>query len=93
VGHGAIGVQGRDRPLRRLFPLSEGRPMPKECLQLQAARVLEVIQTLETQYGGVLGKEDPRLAQALREAAGALEHYVNNHSNREARDEAPPAAP
>ena len=51
--------------------------MPKEGLQLQAARVLDSIRTLESQYGGLILKEDPRLSEALKEVAGALERYVN----------------
>ena len=57
--------------------------MPKEGLQLQAARVLDSIQTLESQYGGLILQEDPRLSEALREAAGALERYVNGSSASE----------
>jgi hypothetical protein len=71
------------RSLQATFLLSAccipmgGERMPREGLQLQAARVLDTIRTLEDQYGGLILQQDPRLSEALKDVADALERYVN----------------
>ena len=46
-------------------------------LRLQAARVLEHIQTLDRQYGSLIIASDPHLAEALGDAAVALDRFVS----------------
>ena len=57
-------------------------------LRLQAARVLENIQTLDRQYGPLIADRDPHLAEALGNAAVALERFVSGNASPGSRDAA-----
>lgn len=45
-------------------------------VKMQAARVLEHIQTLEEHYGPVISASDARLTEALKAAEAALDRFL-----------------
>ncbi|MCZ6837371.1 MAG: hypothetical protein O7G85_16470 [Planctomycetota bacterium] len=62
-GHTCDVVMFPDRPHHDPFPL-------------QAARVLELIETLESQYGDVIDASDADLKKSMRLCATALHAYL-----------------
>ena len=58
-------------------------------LQVQAARVLDHLQTLREYYGENMARSEPELAEALEQAVNALTAYVSRTDNRAVSDSIP----